>query len=85
MNWGVNMTIQDLLPILQKGWVACDEGGGWWWFSRKPALGGDCWVLVDAMFGADYKYLKYALDDCCFKCDIQPFTGDWKDSLIEIK
>lgn len=28
--------IEQLLPLLKKGWVAMDEGGEWWWYSEKP-------------------------------------------------
>lgn len=30
------ITIDELIPLLKKGWVAMDPDGFWIWFSKKP-------------------------------------------------
>ena len=40
-----HITIYDLLPLLKKGWVACNSNGSWRWFKYKPKCSGcdeDC-------------------------------------------
>ena len=32
------ITIDDLIPLLKKGWVAMDEDGMWCWYSKKPHI-----------------------------------------------
>ena len=81
MNKGVQMkqiTIYDLLPLLKKGWVACDKGGQWFWHNKKPVTrledGDGLWVVLTG----------YSCElPTCF--NIAPFDGDWKDSLIKVE
>ena len=32
------ITIEELIPYMKKGWVACDKDGTWWWYSTKPEI-----------------------------------------------
>lgn len=32
----MSIKIEQLLPLLKKGWVAMDEDETWWWHERKP-------------------------------------------------
>lgn len=66
--------IQDLLPLLRKGWVAMEKNGDWWWYKEKPETGAysDVWLAKSCS-----NYLS--LDTF----NIARFDGDWKDSLME--
>lgn len=33
---GQNITIEAIIPLLKKGWVAMDDDGAWYWFQEKP-------------------------------------------------
>lgn len=70
--------IQDLLPLLNPGWVAMDKYGEWHWFPNAPTVRQgrflDCWW-------ADRNILKVVFLSNCL--NIQKFDGDWKDSLME--
>lgn len=63
--------IQDLLPLLRKGWVAFDRYGILWLFRVQPILYQSDWV-GDGM--------EINLSDML---NIAPYDGDWKDSLME--
>lgn len=68
------ITIQDLLPLLRKGWVAMDEFGDWWWYEGEPMPIGNSWTIC------------HEPDSDCSPLDafdIASFDGDWKDSLME--
>lgn len=69
------MKIQELLPHLKKGWVAMDKDGIWAWFSCKPTslTGLGFWTMSS---NEECIILGYAIV-------IEPFDGDWKDSLME--
>ena len=71
------ITIYDLLPLLKKGWVACDNGN-WWWYSTKP-------IPSKRRKGWFSKNSKYTKLNTFEKKDIAPFDGDWKDSLIKVE
>ena len=66
--------IEQLIPLLNDGWVAMDESGAWGWFEEEP-------------YAAAWSPVWYA-DDCENEIfqgfDIEP-VEDWTDSLIEIK
>lgn len=32
------LKIQDLIPFMEKGWVAMDKDGYWMWFQSKPKI-----------------------------------------------
>ena len=68
------ITIDDLIPFLKKGWVAMDENGTWSWFGSKP----EPYILGDEWVGDCGCILKQ-----CFK--ISKFNGCWKDSLRRVK
>ena len=68
-------TIYELLPLLKKGWVACDDNG-WAWFSHKPKYRLDRFV-------SDYRWMittgdGYNLSGKCCPFNIKPFNGAWK-------
>ena len=78
------ITIYDLIPLLKKGWVACDENG-WAWFSNKPKYKFDRFG-----FESEYKWMMTIGDACnlsakCCPFNIDEFKGDWKNSLISVK
>ena len=72
------ITIYDLLPLLEKGWVCMDRSGEWWWFKSKPNMGNCGWCPY-----VDYEYNSIGLGHC-FK-ELAPFDGDWKYSLIKVE
>lgn len=63
--------IQDLLPLMNSGFVAMDKDGLWWWSSCND---------FDLGFGANFMDEYICLSDMF---DIAPFKGDWKDSLMK--
>lgn len=70
------MKIQELLPHLKKGWVAMDEHKRWWYARTKlkPIKELGIWIT----------YHPYSDASCLSEVyDIEPFDGDWKDSLME--
>ena len=71
------ITIYDLLPLLKKGWVACDHSN-WWWYETKP-------IASKRHNGWISKTSKYIKLNTIEMKDIAPFDGDWKDSLIKIE
>lgn len=70
----VMIKIDDLLPLMEKGWVAMDKNGEWWWFRDKPVFEGVNW---QPYFNSDCHCL-YEL------FDIAP-ADDWTKSLIRVK
>ena len=70
------MKIQELLPRLNKGWVAMDKDGSWYWYKRKPRynLRNGCWC-VRPVDGFPCRLPREAL--------LIEFDGDWKDSLMK--
>ena len=67
------ITIYDLLPLLQDGYVAMDKSGFWYWFSERPYKKTFVWIWGNS---CDCIKLTNAFN-------IAPFDGDWKDSLIK--
>ena len=74
------VTIDDLIPLLKKGWVAYD-GNGWAWFSSKPVCviddDDDRWMIKIG------NACNLSGKGCPFK--IEPFEKSWEDSLRRIK
>lgn len=33
--------IEQLLPLLKRGWVAMDKNQSWWWFEKEPFASND--------------------------------------------
>ena len=75
------MKIQDLLKQAKPCWkyAAMEQSGCWCLYKNKPRLGrtGDTWMDYIAPMS---KTALYSLEHIF---DIEPFDGDWKDSLIE--
>ena len=64
--------IEELIPFMKKGWVACDKDGIWCWYSKKPKK---CTVFWRKCF------CHYSMLNECF--NIVP-AKDWKNSLIKV-
>lgn len=72
------ITIYNLLPLLKKGWVACNSNGSWRWYKYKPK----CRQRY-GLWNTEYERNEsYFASLTAF--DIAPFDGDWKDSLINV-
>ena len=69
------ITIDELIPLLKKGWVAMDNDGSWSWFSNKPYKRTDMWIWGNT---GDWRALTRAFN-------IAPYQGDWKESLRRVK
>lgn len=65
--------IDELIPLLKKGYVAMDKNGEWWWFAEKPIM--DDLILQWISFGMSQEQLK--------TFDIEP-ADDWTRSLMEV-
>lgn len=74
------MKIQDLLKQAKPCWkyAAMEPGGGWYLYKNKPRTGKTCSTWVDDVSPMSPRAL-YDLESIF---DIEPFDGDWKDSLI---
>ena len=73
------ITIYDLLPLLNNGWVAMDNNGRWWWYSEKPK------PVKKYKWWSNHQYSEYTCISTIDKKPIAPFDGDWKDSLIKVE
>lgn len=73
------ITIDDLIPSLKKGWVAMDKNGRWNFFYRKPTAVKDFGLWGMKSDGS----FVYHLPKWVF--NIAPYQGDWKQSLRRIK
>lgn len=62
--------IEDLLPLLKKGYVAMNKNGDWWWSLSEPVVKKESWSMENPV------WVGYIID-------IAPYDGDWKDSLME--
>lgn len=74
------MKIQDLLNQSKPCWkyAATDENGDIYFYSAKPRICDNSWGLAgedDSAIRIDYRFYDFF--------NIEPFDGDWKDSLIE--
>ena len=72
------ITIYDLLPFLETGWVAMDKDGTWFWYGVKPIIYED----FDKWMPSEPTSKVEKIPEKLF--DIAPFDGDWEDSLIKI-
>ena len=68
--------IQDLFPLLKPGFVAMDSDGTWTWYRLKPDAETFYFLWLPARVGRGESMELYGFD-------IEPFDGDWKDSLME--
>lgn len=85
--------IEQILPLLKKGYVAMDSTKRWYWYKSKPEM--KCYNSF--AFKDGQPYAVYAgmwapvqsigqLEDCVsigLLFDLAPYEGDWKDSLME--
>ena len=62
--------IEQLMPILVRGYVAMDKSGHWVWFLTKPIIEGNMWVSPNCN--------NYVVLSDCFR--IKP-VDDWTKSL----
>ena len=69
------ITIDELIPLLKKGWVAMDRDGTWKWYAKKPKVWEGSKNWMDKAFSYEYFY----------QFNIAPYQGDWKESLRRIK
>ena len=63
--------IEELIPFMKKGWVACDEDGTWLWYFEKPKL--EIWMGCWNYHGSYYEEISNAFN-------IIP-AKDWTKSL----
>ena len=68
--------IEELIPFMKKGWVACDKNGAWHWYLNKPHK--------------NTKYNLWVPDEIgIMSCFCRPFNiapaKDWTKSLIKIE
>ena len=68
------ITIDDLIPLLKKGWVACNSRGMWRYFTKKPRASSRGWWIAE--------YGDNGCSDYLFMFNIAPFKGEWQDSLM---
>lgn len=67
------INIEQLLPLLKKGWVAMDYDQKWWWYELQPKL--NLLYSWDNNEDGDCEQIGYS----CF--DIEP-AEDWTKSLM---
>lgn len=75
------MKIQDLLNQSKPCWkyAAMDEDGTWYIYTEEPYLS-NCGTWTNELDTDDISHYAKAVGHLF---DIEPFEGDWKDSLIE--
>lgn len=76
--------IKELMPFLNKGWVACSKQGNWVWYSKKPYLcindkveWCSCWMPA---LNSKMQYLF--INNIAFRKVKKP--KDWIKSLIKV-
>lgn len=67
--------IEELIPYMKKGWVACDKDGTWVWFNKKPVID-----LENGMWFGYKGELAYELNKAL---NIAP-AKDWIKSLKKV-
>lgn len=65
------INIEDLTPLLKKGWVAMDEDKEWHWYRKKPVKN-DFWAYWESDFGSELDMFAIAP------------VEDWKKSLRKV-
>lgn len=71
------INIQDIIPFLEKGWVAMDECGSWFWYKTKPKISGDFWMSSNTLLSDVPEKIGKPV------FDIAP-ADDWTKSLISV-
>lgn len=67
--------IEELIPFMNEGWVACDKDGKWSWYSAKPKL--EIHFEIWDFYGVKYEEISNVFN-------IAP-AEDWTKSLIKIE
>lgn len=67
--------IEELIPFMKKGWVACDKNGAWHWYSAKPKL--EVLFNIWDFYGGSLKNLSTVFNIAPAKV--------WTKSLIKIE
>lgn len=77
--------IDDLIPLLESGWVAMDYTGEWYWFENKPKIIDGLWrndfkpKFIDGVWRGEFRCQH--LNECAL--GIEP-VKDWKNSLRKV-
>lgn len=71
--------IEELIPKMEPGYVACDKGGSWCYFSEKPFIKEDYWILDCSCVVEHIDYIELSI-----AFNIAP-SKDWTKSLIKIE
>lgn len=72
--------IEDLIPLLKKGWVAMDEDETWVWYATKPFI-----QKKDGIWQVKKSVTNTSYDEPTVSAfDIAP-ADDWTQSLIKVK
>ena len=66
--------IEELIPLMKKGWIACNKDGSWYWYSAKPKL--------EILYGF-WDFYVGNLKNLSTIFNIAP-AKDWKNSLIKV-
>lgn len=70
------ISIYDLLSLIQTGYVAMDQNHNWVWFKEKPDIRPGWWTCNKrSVVCADLSRIF----------NIAPFDSNWENSLIEVK
>ena len=66
--------IEELIPFMNEGWVACDKDGVWCWYSAKPKL-----KIWNGYWDCSGKYFE----EIPYMFSVAP-AEDWTKSLIKV-
>ena len=69
------INIEELIPLLRKGWVAMDKDGYWHWFNEEPESCVDRYILSPFTFS-----YSVCLSDAFYIAPVE----DWASSLREV-
>jgi hypothetical protein len=71
--------IEELIPFMNPGWVACNKNGFWYWYEKEPLLIED--GRTNQLKWSDYNIISCNLSN---GFNIAP-AKDWTKSLIKIE
>ena len=71
--------IKDMIPFMQKGWVAMDEDGCWYWYDTKPKCSKKLKEWTIGHSNSEFMECFFPM----FRI-IKP-ADDWTKSLMEIR
>lgn len=72
----MKIKIEQLVPLLKKGWIAMGKDGKWYWYSSRPQAS---WFAGTWVSKGKHKHL---LNNVFY---IRSQRRNWKNTLIEIK